>query len=222
MSAATAIDFAMPLVPHEAPPQPAAVVDAEAFLVRRLRAGDEHAWASVTRANGARMLGAARRILAADEDAREAVQEAWLHAFRALARFEGQSQLSTWLHRIAVNAALMKLRAQRRRPEAPLDELPPYAAAGGEPAADRALARGEDVARVRRAIDRLPARHRDVLALRDLDELDTEQTAQRLGITPGAVKTRLHRARQALREELEREHDAVSAACADVAAGRAA
>lgn len=217
MSAALAIDFGIQTLADEATPHGAAVYDAETFLVRRLRAGDEHAYATLMRANGARMLAAARRVLRNDEDARDAVQEAWLQAFRALPRFEGQSQLSTWLHRIVVNAALMKLRSQRRRPEAAPDELPPHADAGAAWAdvADAAsaeddLAGRERRALVRRAIDLLPETHRSVLLLRDFEELDTDETARRLGTTAGAVKTRLHRARQALRAMIEREH----AACA--------
>lgn len=217
MSAALAIDFGIQALADEATPHQAAVVDAEMFLVRRLRAGDEHAYATLMRENGARMLAAARRILRNDEDARDAVQEAWLQAFRALPRFEGQSRLSTWLHRIVVNAALMKLRSQRRRPEAALEELPPHADADGAwldtadaISADADLASRDRRALVRRAIELLPEAHRSVLLLRDFEELDTDETARRLGTTPGAVKTRLHRARQALRATIEREHAAAA------------
>jgi RNA polymerase sigma-70 factor (ECF subfamily) len=217
MSAALAIDFEIHPLRADATPHEAAVVDAEVFLVRRLRAGDECAYATLMRANGARMLAAARRILRSDEDARDVVQEAWIQAFRALPRFEGQSRLSTWLHRIVVNAALMKLRSQRRRPEASLDELPPQADTDGAwidaadtMSVDDDLASRERRALVRRAIDQLPETHRSVLLLRDFEDLDTDETARRLGTTPGAVKTRLHRARQALRATIEREH----AACA--------
>jgi RNA polymerase sigma-70 factor (ECF subfamily) len=186
------------------------------LLVRRLRAGDARAFAAVVRDNGGRMLATARRLLRHEEDAQDAVQEAWLLAFRALPGFEGQARLSTWLHRIVVNAALMKLRTQRRRPETSLEErsavgtcdgadwIGVHAAAG----ADDDLASRERRALVRRALDRLPARHRDVILLRDFEELDTDATAQRLGTTAGAVKTRLHRARQALRAIIEAEHAA--------------
>ncbi|RIL05211.1 MAG: RNA polymerase subunit sigma-24 [Proteobacteria bacterium] len=218
-----AIDFEIHPLGCEAPPPAPPVVDAETFLVRRLRAGDEDAYTALMRANGARMLAAARRVLHSDEDARDAVQEAWLHAFRALPRFEGHARLSTWLHRIAVNAALMKLRAQRRRPETSLDELPPRADACDAAPADEDLVLRERRALVRRAIERLAESHRSVLELRDLEELDTDETARRLGITAGAVKTRLHRARQALRAEIEREpHAAAAGTFAESAGERAA
>src|SRR5262245_37075879 len=97
----------------------------EAALVARLRAGDETAYEFVVRTYGRRLLTLARRILGSEEDARDAVQEAFLNAFRSLNRFEGGSRFSTWLHRIAVNAALMKLRTRRRKPEQSLEHLLP-------------------------------------------------------------------------------------------------
>ncbi len=213
MSAALEMDFEIRTFANEGTPHQAAVVAAEMFLVRRLRAGDQRAFATLMRDGGARMFAAARRILGNDDDARDAVQEAWLQAFRALPRFEGHARLSTWLHRIVVNAALMKLRSRRRRPEASLDELPPHAdtasawtTAGDTMSADESLATRERCALVRRAIDLLPESHRHVLLLRDFEELDTDETALRLGITAGAVKTRLHRARKALRAVIEQEH----------------
>jgi RNA polymerase sigma-70 factor (ECF subfamily) len=135
-----------------------------------------------------------------------------VQAFRALPRFEGQSRLSTWLHRIVVNAALMKLRRARARPEEPIEPLLPGFHADGhaaveyrawEEGADRMLERAELRARVRAAIDRLPERYRTVLVLRDIEELGTGEVARLLGVTPNAVKIRLHRARQALRGLLE-------------------
>ena len=220
MSAALVMDFGIETASDEATPHQAAIVDAEVLMVRRLRAGDERAFATLMRANGGRMLATARRLLRSEEDARDAVQEAWLQAFRALPRFEGQARLSTWLHRIVVNAALMKLRAQRRRPEAAFEDLPPHADADGAwldsstaTSSDEHLASRERCALVRRAIDQLPESHRRILLLRDFDELDTGETARRLGITEGAVKTRLHRARQALRDVIEQQHAAAPDRC---------
>jgi RNA polymerase sigma-70 factor, ECF subfamily len=215
MSSALALDFGIQTDTDATSPPAAAVVDAEMFLVRRLRAGDERAFATLLDANAARMLATARRILGHEDDARDAVQEAWLQAFCALDRFAGQARLSSWLHRIVVNAALMKLRSQRRRPEAALEELPPHAdgesawtRAGDDAPADESIAARERRALVRRSIDLLPESHRCVLVLRDFEELDTDETARRLGITAGAVKTRLHRARQALRALIEQQYAA--------------
>ena len=146
----------------------------------------------------------ARRILGSDEDADDAVQEAFLSAFKAIGSFAGQSRLSTWLHRIVVNAALMKRRSQRRSPERPIDDLLPKFLADGhqaEPAVswqqttEDAVASRETRNVVRRSIDRLPETYRTILLLRDIEELNTEETAQLLGININAVKTRLHRAR---------------------------
>jgi RNA polymerase sigma-70 factor (ECF subfamily) len=177
-----------------------------------LRAGDGSAFEELVRAHGARVLAVTRRFLRSEEDARDAVQETFLSAFKSIAGFHEGSKLSTWLHRIAVNAALMKLRAQRRKPEEPIDELLPRFRKDGhraDPApawrdsADTALQRQETRLLVRQCIDRLPEGHRTVLLLRDIEELNTEETARLLEITPNAVKVRLHRARQALRELLD-------------------
>jgi RNA polymerase sigma-70 factor (ECF subfamily) len=201
----------------------------EERLLAGLRAGDESAFEALVRANGARMLATARRFLRHEEDARDAVQDALLQAFRALPRFAGQARLSTWLHRIVVNAALMKLRSQRRRPETPLEELAPHFEADGAQAParddrpDAAIASAQLRALVRAAIPRLPERHRTVLILRDVEQLDTDETARRLGTSSGAVKTRLHRAHRALRALIESEHTAAGARFAlsieDVVAG---
>jgi RNA polymerase sigma-70 factor (ECF subfamily) len=97
----------------------------EADLVARLRAGSDAAYEELVRAQGARLLAVARRLLRSEEDARDAVQDAFISAFRAIDRFEGGSRLSTWLHRIVVNAALMKLRSQQRKPETSIEDLLP-------------------------------------------------------------------------------------------------
>jgi RNA polymerase sigma-70 factor (ECF subfamily) len=180
----------------------------EAQLVAGLRAGNDAAFEHLVRAYGGRLLAVTRRLLGHEEDARDAVQETFLRAFRSLGSFEGGSLLSTWLHRIAVNTALMKLRSRRRKPEEPIDALLPGFREDGhfeerfqawtEPPDDEA-ARREQAALVREAIDRLPEHYRTVLLLRDIEELGTSEVAEQLGVTPNAVKLRLHRARQALR-----------------------
>ena len=179
-------------------------------LLARLRRGDEAAFEELIRTYGGRMLAAARRLLRSEDDARDAVQEAFLAVFNSIGTFQGESRLSTWLHRIAVNAALMKLR--RRKPEESIDELLPRFDQQGEWAGGTAstlpgdlLEQNETRRAVRRCIDRLPETYRTVLLLRDIEELDTEETADVLNVSPNAVKVRLHRARQALRTLLERE-----------------
>lgn len=184
----------------------------ERALLAALRAGDDRAYERMVAEHGGRMLAVARRMLRNDEEARDALQEAFLLAFRGLARFEGQSRLSTWLHRIVVNAALMRLRSRRARPEESIEPMLPTFLEDGHSAngyvdwperPDNELARAEVCARVRQAIDGLPESYRTVLLLRDIEELDTAEAAELLGVTANAVKIRLHRARQALREQLD-------------------
>jgi RNA polymerase sigma-70 factor (ECF subfamily) len=185
----------------------------EAAFVARLRRGDGAAFEELVRAHTGRLLAVTRRLLSNEEDARDVVQDTFVSAFRSLDRFDQQSALGTWLHRIAVNGALTKLRSRRRRPERPIEELLPAFLDDGHrarpgpawPEPSAALQREETRAAVRRHIEELPEDFRVVLLLRDIEELDTDETARLLGLTPGAVKTRLHRARQALRALLEPE-----------------
>jgi RNA polymerase sigma-70 factor (ECF subfamily) len=192
---------------------PSAVVD-EPSLVAALRAGHEWAFEAMIRTYGGRLLAVARRICGNEEDARDVLQSSYLSAFRSLDGFAGSCQLSTWLHRIVVNTALMRLRSKRRKPEDSIDVLLPAFQEDGHHVeqfsdwalpADRLLER-EDVRRlVRQCISRLPDNYRDVLMMRDIEELPTEDVARQLALTPNAVKVRLHRARQALSTLLRSE-----------------
>jgi RNA polymerase sigma-70 factor (ECF subfamily) len=192
----------------------AAVAVDESTLLAALRRGEDWAFEAMVRAYGGRLLAVARRICGNEEDARDALQAAYLNAFSSLGRFEGTCQLSTWLHRIVVNSALMRLRSRRRKPEEPIESLLPAFLEDGHHAeqfsewampADRLLERADARATVRACIARLPDTYRDVLMLRDIDELSTDTVATMLGVTPAAVKVRLHRARQALSTLLRRE-----------------
>src|SRR5262249_8831812 len=186
----------------------------EADLLRRLKAGDEYAFEELIRVYGGRLLAVARRFVRNDTDAEDIVQAAYLNAFRALPTFEGACQLSTWLHRIVVNAALMKLRSRRRRPEESLEPLlPTYLDDGhhteqfskADLPADAALERDETRAVVRSCLAQLPDRDRSSLVMPDIEDVSTSEVATMLGVTPNAVKIRLHRARQALTTLLRRE-----------------
>jgi RNA polymerase sigma-70 factor (ECF subfamily) len=190
------------------------VID-EAALLARLRRGDEAAFELLIRTFGGRLLAVARRFVRNDDDARDVVQTAYLSAFRALDGFEGGCQLSTWLHRIVVNAALMKLRSRRRKPEESIDHLLPAFQDDGHhveqfsdcaPGADQLIEREEERRMVRACIDRLPDQYRTVLLLRDIEERPTQEVADMLATTPVAVKVRLHRARQALSTLVRREY----------------
>jgi RNA polymerase sigma-70 factor (ECF subfamily) len=181
-------------------------------LVRALKRGDDSAFERLVRGHSAAMLRVARRVLKNEEDAREALQDAFVSAFKAIGRFEGGARLSTWLHRIAVNAALMKLRSKQRRPETSLDELLPKFLPDGHAAtqsvpwaapADQLAEQRELRALVRELIGELPDSYRIVLLLRDIEEIPTEEVARLLEATPNAIKIRVHRARQALRTLLD-------------------
>jgi RNA polymerase sigma-70 factor (ECF subfamily) len=187
----------------------------EALLVNRLRAGDERAFEDLVRTFGGRLLAVARRFVRNDDDAQDIVQSAYLSAFRALNQFEGNCQLSTWLHRIVVNTALMKLRSKRRKPEESIEDLLPAFQEDGHHVeqfadwttpADQLMERNETRATVRACIDRLPDNYRSVLLLRDIEERSTQDVAIALSMTSTAVKVRLHRARQALSTLLRQEY----------------
>lgn len=184
----------------------------ERQLLEGLQSGEDRSYEELVRRHGGKMLSVAIRIVGNPEDARECVQEAFLQAFKNVERFEGRSSVSTWLHRIVVNSALQKLRSRRRRPEGSLDELMPEFDENQcriEPrfhapeSIETLVSKKQTRDAVRRAIDMLPEDHRMVLLLRDIEELDTQETAKILDINVGAVKTRLHRARAALKKVLE-------------------
>lgn len=187
----------------------------EAELLVALRAGEPAAVRGFVHTHRGRMHAVAKRILGSEEEAQEIVQEAFLRAFQSLAQFRGCSKLSTWLHRIVINEALMTLRGRKSRVvEQSIDDLLPRFYDDGHrmaplPAwserADLLLLRDELRAVVQRSIDGLPESLRIVLVLRDIEGLDVKETAAMLEVTEGAVKTRLHRARQALRAVLEKE-----------------
>ena len=193
-------------------PAPPVESNGEAALIAALRDGDDAAYETMVRDNIGRMMAVSKRILRSADDAADAVQDAFMQAFRKIDTFQGNAKLSTWLHQIVVNASLMKLRKARRRNERNIEDLLPAWADSGHAVApgptwtrtaDDILATEEDRKLVRDLIDELPDDYRTVLLLRDIEQLDTAETAEALGIKPGAVKTRLHRARQALKTLLE-------------------
>ena len=183
------------------------------MLVARLRAGDESAFEELVRSAMGRLLAAARRLLRNEEEARDAVQSAFIRAFQSIASFRGDARLSTWLHRIVVNESLMRLR--NRTNDEPLDEnlLPHFKPDGHQvrdtvdwsDSAERALERSETAALVSASIDQLPEPYRTTLIVRDLDELTPDEAAEALGVNKNVLKVRLHRGRQMLRALLEQE-----------------
>ncbi|MBX7079491.1 MAG: sigma-70 family RNA polymerase sigma factor [Nannocystaceae bacterium] len=199
----------MPTTPLN--PSPAVRCD-DARLLERLRGGDDDAFDLLVRVHARALLATARRMLGVESDSQDAVQEAFLSAYRGLSAFDGRASVATWLHRIVVNTCLMRLRAARRKPEhSPLSLLPEYLEDGHQRTDTRpwralptqTLERVELCRLVRATIDELPMVHREVILLRDIEGLGTDEAAAMLGISAGALKVRLHRARQALRTLLE-------------------
>ena len=183
----------------------------ERELLSRLQTGDAPAYEVLVRQFGPRMLAVAKRFLSHPQDRADAVQDAFVSAFQSIHSFEGESSLATWLHRITVNSCLMLLRSQGRHRSASLDELLPQFNDAGHHA--RAIVRWDDTfaqvstneqrALVRSCIEQVPEPYRSVLLLRDIEQLDTAQSAQLMGTSTSNIKTRLHRARQMLRTMIE-------------------
>jgi RNA polymerase sigma-70 factor (ECF subfamily) len=198
---------------HEKAPVLAAADDpVESLLLRRLQSGEAAAYEELVRELSPRMFAVARRMMGNEEDAADALQDAFVSAFKAIGAFDGRSRLSTWMHRVVVNACLMKLRKAKRRGEKSIEALlPKFQDDGHAATAPQAWdhSPGGDAHRVelqrivRQKIDELPEAYRTVLLLRDIEQVDTEEAAEMLGESVSAVKTRLHRARLALRELLD-------------------
>jgi len=186
----------------------------EVALVVGLRQGDESAYGVFVRKFAPRAMQIARRILGNEADAADAVQDAFLSAMRSIQGFRADSQLSTWFHRVATNAALMTLRSRHRKDLRSIEDLLPKFQADGHRAEARAswsdspLRVLEEVERrsmIRQKISQLPEDFRNVVLLRDIQQMSTSDAARQLGVSESVVKTRLHRARQALRSLIEEE-----------------
>ena len=180
----------------------------EPELIGLACSGSGPAFREIKRRNNRRLFRAARGIIGTDWEAEEVVQDAYVRAFRALGTFRQEAALSTWLTRIVINEARGRLRGRRETlPLTALDDTTmgeiiqfPVGAPNADP--ERQAAVGEIRILLEGAIDALPAPFREVFILRHVEGLSTEETAHLLSIEPETVKTRLHRARCALRELL--------------------
>jgi RNA polymerase sigma-70 factor (ECF subfamily) len=172
-------------------------------LVERVRAGDLAALEALMRRHNRLLYRTARAILRDDAEAEDAVQEAYLRAYRALDTFRGQAKFSTWLVRIAANEALMR----RRRNRSGAEVVPMDGTIEMEAQAD--VSQGDHMLRrlLEKRIDALPDGYRAVFVLRALEELSVEETAAALELPEVTVRTRFFRARALLREALAREID---------------
>jgi RNA polymerase sigma-70 factor (ECF subfamily) len=192
-------------------PQTSPAESGDTELVQRALARDEAAVRAIMQANNRRLYRLARGILRNDSEAEDVVQESYARAFTHLESFRGDSSLSTWLSRIAMNEALGRLR--RRRPAVEMDALPQGAleaqiiqfplAASDDP--EKSMAQREIQAVVEHAIDDLPEAFRLVFITRVIEGMNVEETAEILSLKPETVKTRLHRARTMLRDNVEKK-----------------
>ena len=184
----------------------------EAELVRRALARDEAAIRAIMQANNRRLYRLARGILRNDSEAEDVVQETYVRAFTHLENFRGDSSLTTWLSRIAMNEALGRLR--RQRPSIDWTTLEPGAlnaqiiqfpvsAVSDDP--EKSMAQREIQHVVELAVDELPEAFRIVFITRVIEGMNVEETADILSLKPETVKTRLHRARVMLRDNVEKK-----------------
>jgi RNA polymerase sigma-70 factor (ECF subfamily) len=184
----------------------------ETALVAKAKAGDAQAFTDLVNQYERKIYRLAKHITQNDEDAEDVLQETFLKAYEHLDNFQGNSKFYTWIVRIAVNESLMKLRKRKGDRTVPLDEPVDT----GEEMVTREIAVWDDNPEQRysreeiqeildKAVEGLKPDFRTVFILRDIEELSTEETAETLGISVPAVKSRLLRARLALREKLTRQ-----------------
>jgi RNA polymerase sigma-70 factor (ECF subfamily) len=189
-----------------------AVPSNDAELVRRALARDDRAFRTIMERHNRRLYRVARSILRNDSEAEDVVQEAYVNAFTHLDGFRGESSLATWLSRIVMNEALGRLRRERpaveleavdaQRREAQIIQFP-QTGATDDP--ERTMAQREILQLVEQATDNLPEIFRVVFVTRVIEGMSVEETAELLGLQQETVKTRLHRARRLVREQLDKQ-----------------
>ncbi|VXC92729.1 RNA polymerase sigma factor [Burkholderia sp. 8Y] len=192
----------------------ASAADDDMDLARRIVAGDQHAFELLMRRHNRRLYRLARSTLRNDAEAEDALQDAYLHAYRSISQFRGDSQLFTWLSRLVLNECYARLRRSARRQNViPIVDLPEYVelsnamATKGDDAPDEALARAQVRALLERKLDELPQLFRAVFVLRSIEEMSVEETAKCLDLPEATVRSRHFRARSMLRESLAHAFD---------------
>jgi RNA polymerase sigma-70 factor (ECF subfamily) len=204
---------------NPAPPDLSSLTDEE--LIARARQKDFSAFEVLLERYEDKVFRLAYRFVRNESDAKEILQDTFLSVWRKLDTFKGDSLFSSWVYRVAANTALMRLRTQRRHPQISTEDLPPgfldgFRPTGGAEGLAHLPSPGENWAKrpdeqlqsdelrrhIQEAVDALPELYRTVFLIRDVEGLSTEETAEVLGISVPTVKTRLHRARIALREAI--------------------
>jgi RNA polymerase sigma-70 factor, ECF subfamily len=179
----------------------AALVPDDADLVARVLGGDKPAYETLIRRHNQRLFRAARAIVRDDDEAEDVVQQAWVAAYQSLAGFRGDASLTTWLTRIVVNEALGRRRRRQKGEHLALIDPEARAVPDGKSPEEEA-ATGELGRLLEAHIDRLPDIYREVLVLRDVEEMTTAETAACLGVSEETVRVRLHRARREMQASL--------------------
>jgi len=184
----------------------------DAQLVARLKQRDRSALEQLIQLHGAKMYGVALQFMRNEHDAREVMQDALVSIWNKIGSFEGKSAFTSWIYRVTANAGLMALRRKKRREnDVSLDTtssedddgpVPALRLSDQGPLPDRVAMTGELGEQVRAAINRLPEPYRMVVLLRDVEELPMNEVMDATGLSEPALKSRLHRARLALREAL--------------------
>ena len=192
---------------------------ADAELARRVAGGDQSAFEAVMRRYNRALFRTARAILRDDAEAEDALQEAYLQAYRTIGSYRGEARLSTWLARVVANEALMRLRKQARRsaivplqPGVAVEEINQIAEGSMDKEPESSAQRAEIRKLLEQRIDALPGAYRSVFVLRAVEEYSVEETAAILQIPGATVRSRFFRARSLLREGLAAE---VDLACED-------
>ncbi|SAK66479.1 RNA polymerase sigma factor [Caballeronia ptereochthonis] len=192
----------------------ATAADDDLSIARRVAAGERSAFELLMRRHNRRLYRMARAVLRNDAEAEDALQEAYLHAYKSMSQFRGDSQLFTWLSRLVLNECFARLRrAARRQNVIPIVDAPGYVEQADamisrdEDAPDQALARSQVRALLERKLDELPELFRVVFVLRSIEEMSVEETAQCLNIPEATVRSRHFRARSMLRESLAQAFD---------------
>lgn len=201
-------------MPRQSPASPLSDDD----LPARISRGEQPAFEALMRRYNSRLFRTARAIVKDDAEAEDVLQDAYLHAYRHMAEFRGDSQLATWLTRIVINQALGRLRKQKRDrvvvpfPEGRggMDDAQAGVADDKAELPPRATLRAEVRRLLERQIDELPVAFRTVFIMRDVQDLSVQETAECLSIPSATVRTRLFRARALLREALARDVDAAT------------
>jgi RNA polymerase sigma-70 factor, ECF subfamily len=174
----------------------------QAELIAAAQQGDREAFDELVRQTFVDTFTLACRLTGNEEDARDVVQDAYLRAWRAIGKFRGEAQFSTWMYRITANASATHMRKRQRHRTETLDDITEPADTRFDTQPASAFESADTLGQVAEAIEALPPKLRTVVVLKDVYDLPHEAIAEELGISVAAAKVRLHRARRRLRDEL--------------------